>query len=238
MDRVEIESIRFICPEFTDEFIWREPFERLQSAPVVVGIDEVIKVLFQLVIIAVMVPFDRCFLDRAVHAFNLAIGPWVFDFCQSMINAVLGTDTVKDMNARAFVVGQVGELDTVVRQDDVDPIGRHFEQVAQECRRHHFPDFLHQLDKGELRSAVDGNEQIEFSFFRADFSDINMKIANRVSFEFLLGRFITFRLWPRGRCHDVSDNGAAMSVTDAGSSPADCKDSRQAAAAYGVERPR
>ena len=198
MDRVEIESIGSVYPAFTDEFIWREPFERLQSAPVIVGIDEVIKVLFQLVMIVVVIPFDRCFLDRAVHAFNLAIGPWVFDFCPSMINAVLGTDTVKDMNARMFVVGKVGELDTVVCQDGVDHIGHHFEQVAQECRRRHFSRFLHQLDNGELRGAVNGNEQIEFAFFRADFSDINMKIADRASLEFLLGRFITFHLRQAG----------------------------------------
>ena len=130
MDRVEIESIGFICPAFTDEFIWREPFERLQSVPVIVGIDEVIKVLFQLVMIVVVIPFDRCFLDRAVHAFNLGIGPGVFDFCQPMINALFGTDTVKDVNARMFVVGKVGELDSIVCQDDVDHIGHHFDQIA------------------------------------------------------------------------------------------------------------
>ena len=66
MDRVEIESVGFICPAFTDEFVWRQSLERLQSPPVIVGIDEVIKVLFQLVMIVVMIPFDRCFLDRAV----------------------------------------------------------------------------------------------------------------------------------------------------------------------------
>ena len=85
MARVEIEFIGFVCPAFTDEFIWREPFERLQSAPVIVGIDEVIKVLFQLVMIVVVIPLDRCFLDRAVHAFNLAIGPW--DVCVVSIDA-------------------------------------------------------------------------------------------------------------------------------------------------------
>ena len=104
-----------------------------------------------------------------------------------MINSVLGTDTIKDMNARMFVVGKVGELDTVVCQDDMDHIGHHFEQVAQECRRRHFSCFLHQLDKGELRCAVNGNKQIQLALFRADCRDINMKIANRVSLEFLLG---------------------------------------------------
>ena len=65
MDRVEIESVWLVCPAFTDEFVWRQSFECLQSATVVVGIDEVIKVLLQLFVIVVMIPFDRCFLDRA-----------------------------------------------------------------------------------------------------------------------------------------------------------------------------
>ena len=198
MDWIESESIGFICPAFTDEFIWRQPLEGLQSPPVIVGIDEVIEVLFQLVMIVVMIPFDRRFLDCAVHAFDLAIGPWVFDFRQSVINAVLGADTVKDVNACMFVVGKVGELDSIVRQDDVDHIGHHFDQIAQKCRRRHFSSFRHQLNKGELRCAVNSNKQIQLALFRSDFSDINMKIANRVSFEFLLRWFVAFHVRQAG----------------------------------------
>lgn len=79
MGRIEIESIWLICPAFTDKFVWRQPLERLQSAPVIVGIDEVIKVSFQLVVVVVviMIPFDLSFLDRTVHTFDLAIGPCI-----------------------------------------------------------------------------------------------------------------------------------------------------------------
>ena len=73
MDRVEIESVRFVCPAFTGAFVWRQPLERLQSEPVIVCVDEVIKVLHQLVRIVVMISFNRCFLDRAAHAFDLAM---------------------------------------------------------------------------------------------------------------------------------------------------------------------
>ena len=57
-----------------------------------------------LFMVVVMITFDRCLLDPAIHAFDLAIGPWMFDFCPSVVNAILGTDTIKDMNA-----GKVGE---------------------------------------------------------------------------------------------------------------------------------
>ena len=197
MDRVEIESVGFICPAFTDEFVWRQSLERLQSPPVIVGIDEVIKVLFQLVMIVVMIPFDRCFLDRAVHAFDLSICPWVFDFCQSMINAMLCTDTIKNVNACVLVTGKVGELDAVVCQDCVDCIRHRPDRVARK-RRRHFSCFLHQLDKGELRCAVNGNKQIQLALFRADCRDINMKIANRVSLEFLFSRLVSNHLRQSG----------------------------------------
>jgi len=65
----------------------------------------------------------------------------MFDFCQPVINVVLRTDTIKDMNARIFVTGKVGELDGVVCQDDVDYIRHDLDQVAQKCRRRHFPAF-------------------------------------------------------------------------------------------------
>jgi len=76
MDRIDVEFIGFICPARADEFVWRQSLEYFQAPPVIVGSDKVVKVLFQVFMIVVMIPFDRRFLDRAVHAFDLAIGPW------------------------------------------------------------------------------------------------------------------------------------------------------------------
>ena len=198
MDRVEIESFWFFCPAFTDELVWRQSLECFQSSSVVIGFDEVIQVLFQLFMIVVVIPFDGCFLDRPVHALNLAIGPWVFDFCQSMINIVFCTDPIKDVNACIFVTGMIGELDTVVRQDYVDCIRNRFDQIAQKRRRCHFSCLLHQLDKSKLRCAVNGDKQIQLALLCADLSNINMKITNRVTLEFLLRRFVSFHVWQTG----------------------------------------
>lgn len=195
MDLVEFESVGVICPAFTNEFVWRQTLEGLQSAGVIVGVYEVVQVLFQLVVIVVMIAFNRCLLDRAVHAFDLTIGPGVFDFCQSMINAVLRTDTVKNMNAGKFVTSLVGELNAVVRQDCVDRIRQRLDQIAQERRRRHFSGFLHQLDKGELRCPVNGDKQVQLALLGAHFGDVDMKIADGVSLEFLFARFVSSHLW-------------------------------------------
>ena len=51
---------------FADELIGREAFEGLQSAPEVVGADEGVEVISQLVVVIVVEAFDGRFLDRAV----------------------------------------------------------------------------------------------------------------------------------------------------------------------------
>ena len=49
-----------IYPAFTNEFVWRQALEGLQFAGVIVGVYEVVQVLFQLFVIAVMIAFNRC----------------------------------------------------------------------------------------------------------------------------------------------------------------------------------
>lgn len=94
----------------------------------VVGIDEQIKVPAQLIAVFVEIPFDGGFLDRAVHAFDLAIGPRMVWFGQTMLDLVGVTDHVEAMHAElgrpAIPVSRlVGELDSIIGQADVDLVG-------------------------------------------------------------------------------------------------------------------
>jgi len=52
-------------------------FEGLESAPQIMGVDEVGEATAELVIRVVVKAFDGCVLDGAVHAFELAIGSWM-----------------------------------------------------------------------------------------------------------------------------------------------------------------
>ena len=84
-------------------------------------------------------------------------------------------------------------------------MGQGYDQVAQDRRSGHFPGLLVQFDIGELRGAVDGNEQVEpivgktvrrtvFSpssyFGRLNLSNINMEVADGICLERLLGRLV------------------------------------------------
>ena len=76
-----------------------------------------------------MVAFDRRLLDRPVHSFDLAVGPGVIDFRQSMFDLVFITAPVKDIPGGQFLSGLIAELDTIVCQSHVDLIRKILNQV-------------------------------------------------------------------------------------------------------------
>ena len=98
---------------FADELVGREAFEGLQPSSEVVGADEVGEVISQLVVIVVVEALDGCFLDRAVHAFDLAIRPRVPDLGEPVVDLMLAADPVKDVLEGIDVPIMIGELDAI-----------------------------------------------------------------------------------------------------------------------------
>ena len=72
---VEIEPAGLDCPAFADELVRCEALQGFESAAEIVGSDEVLQMHFELPVAVVVVAFDSCFLDGAVHTFDLAVGP-------------------------------------------------------------------------------------------------------------------------------------------------------------------
>lgn len=176
------------CPGFADEFVWREATKGLHAPTVVVGIEEVRHVRFESLVGVVVVALDDRLLDGATHAFNLAVGPGMFE---------LGEPVLDDVSAAAYVehVGHVlgsrtidvarreSELDAVFVQYGVDFIGDRLDHVHQEggCggpagrrdQRHH----------GELAKTIDGDIEVELAFSSLSLSDIDADVANWMSLE-------------------------------------------------------
>jgi hypothetical protein len=69
----------------------------------------------------------------------------------------------------------------------VDLVGDGGDQATQEVARRAARRLLMQFNEGELRRSVDSDDEVEFAFCGSDFSDVDMKIADRVSLEFTLG---------------------------------------------------
>ena len=82
----------------------------------------------------------------------------------------------------------------------MDPIGHGYDQVSQERRSGHFPGLLVQFHEGELGGAVDGDEQVKFTFSRLNLSNINVEVAERVGLERLLRGRVALEL---GEARDV-----------------------------------
>ena len=75
MGWINDESVGLFCPAFADVFEGREAFEGLEALGEVVGVDEVGEVRAKLVVALVIVAPDGRFLEGAVHALDLAVGP-------------------------------------------------------------------------------------------------------------------------------------------------------------------
>jgi RHS repeat-associated protein len=125
--------------------------------------------LAELVVVVVVEAFDRCVLDGAVHALDLAIGSGVLDLGQPVLDAVLlaaHVEHVRDEGCgRAFSVARrEGELDPVVGEDSVDPVGNCLDQCDEEGRGGDPVGFRLQLDEGEFARAVNGYEEMKLAF--------------------------------------------------------------------------
>jgi len=91
MDWINDESLRFSCPSFADEFVGRESFEGFEAPPEIVGVDEVLEMAAQLVMVVVVEPFDGCVLDGPVHSLNLPVCPRMTWLGQAMLDIEIGT---------------------------------------------------------------------------------------------------------------------------------------------------
>ncbi len=87
--RVDTKLIWVFRPYFADVFIGCQALEGLEPLGKVVGHQESLHVSLQFVMRAVMVSLDRGFLDRAVHAFDLAVGPWMIDLGRAVFDIML-----------------------------------------------------------------------------------------------------------------------------------------------------
>ena len=100
-----------------------------------------------------------------------------------------------DERCRGSLVAGRREVNAMVGQNRVDLVGNSPDDRPQEVtcypRRH----LLVQLDVGELRGAIDGHQEVEPSLLGADLGDVDMEVADRVSFELAPARLLSLDIW-------------------------------------------
>ena len=120
---------------------------------------------FELAMIVVVEALDSRLLDRTVHPLDLPIGPWMLHLSQAVFNAVLATAHIEHVGdvARRRPVGiarREGELNAVIRQNGVDPVGHRVDQGDQKGRGRGPAGLSDDLHEGEFARAINGHVKI------------------------------------------------------------------------------
>jgi hypothetical protein len=129
MVRIRGKPCWLFVPALTDVLIGCDSFERFESLREVIGHQEGMQMLFQVVMSLVVILLHGGVFARAVQAFYLAIGPRMVGFGQPMVDAILLTDAIKDMAKCIDITLAVGALDAVLGSHRVDLRGHGSHQV-------------------------------------------------------------------------------------------------------------
>jgi len=143
---------------------------------------------FELAMIVVVEALDSCLLDGAVHPFDLPIGPGMLHFGQAVFDAILATTHVEHVGhvALRWSVGVARwerELDAVVGQNGMDPIGHRLNQGHEEGGRRGSPGLSDDLREGKFARAINGHVKVQLTLSGLHLGDIDMEKADRVGFE-------------------------------------------------------
>ena len=124
--------------------------------------------------------------------FDVVLGAGIFEGVRP--NELSGLQGGLDVRGCRTRVAWRREVSSVVGEDRVDLVGDGGDQAAQEVPRGAARHLLVQLDEGELRRSVDGDDEVEFALRSSNFGEVDMKIADWIGLEFAFGRGYAFDL--------------------------------------------
>ena len=148
--------------------------------------------------IVIVIPFDGGVLDRAVHPFDLAVGPRVVRLRQSVVYPIGIANHVEAHGpgiGRIPVARRLCELDAIIGEDRVDAIRHSPEQVFKERPRGLAIGLLDKLSDGVLAGPINAYEEIELALDSLDLGDIYVEEADRVALELLTFWLVTIHVW-------------------------------------------
>ena len=155
---IDSKAFWFFLPALTDVFIWGKSPQGFKSFSEIVGHQEGVEVLLEVLMRLIVIFFDRGFFEGAVHALDLAISPGMIGFGEAVLDPVLLTHARKDMLEGILIPLAIGALHAIVRQDRVNFIGHGVDEAAQKLRRDGLQGLRVQLSIGKLAGAVNGDE--------------------------------------------------------------------------------
>jgi hypothetical protein len=86
------------------------------------------------------------------------------------------------------------ELDRIIHQNGVDPVGNGLDQSHEEIRGGGSPGPSDELDEGEFSCPINDDIEVELAFGGLHFGNIDMEVADRVGFELPLCGLVAFNV--------------------------------------------
>ena len=83
------------------------------------------------------------------------------------------------------------ELDSIVCEHDVDLVGSSFDECFEKGRSCFPVGLVYELNERKFARSINGNLEMQLTFRGLQFSNIDMKVANRIALELLALRFVT-----------------------------------------------
>ena len=103
---------------------------------------------------------------------DIVLGAGVFEGVRpDELSSLQGGLDVPRSRAR---IARRGEVGSVVGEDGMDPVRDRGDQAAQEVPGGAARHLLVELDKGELRRSVDGDEQVELALPSSNLGDVDI----------------------------------------------------------------
>jgi len=145
--------------------------------------------------------FHRVRLDCTVEGFHLVIGLRAAELRQTMMDSMVCTRLIEQMAlvlwSQMLRKKRIGELGSIVGQDGGNAKRATGNQMLKERLGDGLCHPLMELGIHIFADAVDRDEQIAFLFFKAEFSDIDVHVPNRIRLEslFFHGRPFSLFRW-------------------------------------------
>ena len=164
----------------------------------------------QLIVGFVVEAFYSRVLDRSVHPLDLTAGPRMVGLGQAVLDPVGFADHVEThwpgIDGVA-VPGFLGELDAVIGENGVDPIGHGFQQMLEELPGRLCVSRCNELSDDKFGRSVNAYKEIELTFSRLHLGNVDMEEADGVALELLALGLVAFDIRKAGdavRCRHRS----------------------------------
>jgi hypothetical protein len=154
---IDRQPVWFLWPDFTNVFIGSQSLQGFEALGAVIGHQEGVKRLLQVLMRLVIGLLDGGFLSCPVQALDVAMGPGGIGGREPVCNRMCVADTCQDRFEGLLVLFPAGARDPGSGQHGMDAIGHGHDQMTQALGGDRFRGAWMPRRIGALRGAVDSH---------------------------------------------------------------------------------